>query len=231
MQRGKYRSAEAAATASLSVSVAVEEGILRRRIAAALASDGLTVHIANGRPSTRAAGVVVLARDISPGERVPDLRTEIKALGPAPIVIVSPRAGGPAARRALRDGAHALVFDNEIEDALGPVVRAVAADQTCIPHRVRLALDRPKLSYREREVLRLAVTGRTNREIASKLYLAESTVKSHLSSAFRRLGVRSRGEAASLVLDPAEGLGPLILGSPGQATANGSAGAASANGS
>ncbi len=53
--------------------------------------------------------------------------------------------------------------------------------------------------------------GYMNGQIAQQLFLAESTVKSHLSSAFRKLGVRSRNEAVNLILDPERGLGMGIL--------------------
>ena len=53
--------------------------------------------------------------------------------------------------------------------------------------------------------------GFTNAEIAAKMFLAESTVKSHLSSAYTKLGVRSRKDAAMMILDPVAGLGPGIL--------------------
>jgi DNA-binding NarL/FixJ family response regulator len=61
-------------------------------------------------------------------------------------------------------------------------------------------------------VLGLVVMGYMNSQIAAQLFLAESTVKSHLSSAFGKLGVRSRNEAVSVILDPARGLGTGILG-------------------
>jgi DNA-binding NarL/FixJ family response regulator len=61
-------------------------------------------------------------------------------------------------------------------------------------------------SYREKQVLELVLAGLTNGEIAGRLYLSESTVKSHLASSFRKLGVSSRVEAARRVLDPDSGL-------------------------
>ncbi len=67
------------------------------------------------------------------------------------------------------------------------------------------------LSIREKQVLGLVTMGLMNSEIAERLFLAESTVKSHLSSAFAKLGVRSRHEAVELVINPDCGLGPGIL--------------------
>jgi len=55
------------------------------------------------------------------------------------------------------------------------------------------------------------VEGLTNREIAERLYLAESTIKTHLSSIFRKIDARSRAEAVSRVQDPESGYGLAIL--------------------
>lgn len=52
------------------------------------------------------------------------------------------------------------------------------------------------LSDREVEVLRLVATGKTNREIASALVIAEGTVKNHVTSILGKLGVRDRTQAA-----------------------------------
>jgi len=56
------------------------------------------------------------------------------------------------------------------------------------------------LSSRETEVLRLIVDGRTNAEIAAKLYLSERTVHRHVSNILTKLGVRSRTAAAILAV-------------------------------
>jgi DNA-binding NarL/FixJ family response regulator len=96
-------------------------------------------------------------------------------------------------------GADAVVLESDLEIALGPVARAAAAGQVSLPAPLRHAVQRPALSHRERQILALAVAGLTNAQIARRLYIAESTVKTHLSSAFRRLGVHSRREAAALI--------------------------------
>jgi len=67
---------------------------------------------------------------------------------------------------------------------------------------------RPRaLTAREKQILTLVVAGLTNSQIASELFLAESTVKSHLSSAFGKLAVSSRSEAVAVILDPERGPG------------------------
>ena len=57
----------------------------------------------------------------------------------------------------------------------------------------------------------MVVLGFSNSEIAAKLYVSDSTVKSHLTSAFSKLGVRSRNEATAMILDLDSGLGTGIL--------------------
>ena len=57
--------------------------------------------------------------------------------------------------------------------------------------------------------------GLSNSQIAAKLFLAESTIKSHLSSAFGKLDVSSM-RAVSLILDPEQGQGLGILTIPAE---------------
>ena len=115
------------------------------------------------------------------------------------------------ARRTLNTGADAFVPRGTAERSLAAAVHAVLAGLLCAPREARRVLAKPTFSHREKEVLGLLVAGLTNHEIANRLYLAESTVKSHLVSAFAKLGVRSRKDAVALLLDPAEGLAAISL--------------------
>ena len=87
----------------------------------------------------------------------------------------------------------------------------MAAGQLVIPSSLRTAVTKPALTTREKQIVALMVLGLSNREIADKLFVTESTVKSHLFSAFGRLGVHTRKEATALILDSQQGLGRGIL--------------------
>ena len=57
---------------------------------------------------------------------------------------------------------------------------------------------RARLSLREAQVLALASEGLTNREIAGRLGLSVHSIKFHLATVFRKLGVANRTEAAAV---------------------------------
>jgi DNA-binding NarL/FixJ family response regulator len=196
---------------------------LRSRLAAALVADGIS--IANGsRPSNGSGGrypVGVVVVELSQPTPVRQLRDRFSRAPAATIIVVSAGIRPLGARRALRAGASSLVLEDQVDVALAPAVRAAAAGLSAIPADLREAAEQPAFSHREREVLRLAIAGHTNGQIAGLLFLAESTVKSHLSSAYRKLGAGCRKEAATLVLDPDEGLVELVLGRAAASPENG----------
>ena len=65
------------------------------------------------------------------------------------------------------------------------------------PAAVRLSALELGLSSREREVLRHAASGLSNKELARRLAISEATVKVHLTHIFQKLGVRGRAELAA----------------------------------
>jgi len=134
-------------------------------------------------------------------ERLRHLRPECS------IVLVATSEQRSAIRKALRCGVDGFVPYALAEDALSVTVAAVLAGQLAVPQSVRRQANWAVFSVRERQVLQLVADGLTNFEIATRLFLSESTVKSHLSSSFRKLGVSSRAEAAAAVLDPDTGFG------------------------
>ena len=118
-------------------------------------------------------------------------------------------AGYDAAGKPLPDETLELV---KSADAI--LLGAVGGPQyEGLPRELRRQFNRPALSGRKRQVVGMVAAGYTNAEIADALYLAESTVKGHLASAFNKLGVHTREEAAALVHDhEADRLGiPLVV--------------------
>lgn len=133
-----------------------------------------------------------------------------------PIVVVCSSIQRWEVRAALMAGAAGVVLYDDLDSALGPCLQSVQTGQTCVPRRHWRQIEPPALSTREKQILGLVVMGYMNSQIAEQLFLAESTVKSHLSSAFGKLGVRSRNEAADLILNPERGLGMGILALGGE---------------
>lgn len=110
---------------------------------------------------------------------------------------------------ALRAGASGYLLKDLPAADLAQAVRLVHAgvDQfsPAVTRRLAVALrkDEPapvndgvSLTDRELDVLRLVAAGSSNREIASRLYVSEGTVKNHVSSILTRLGLRDRTQAA-----------------------------------
>jgi len=63
------------------------------------------------------------------------------------------------------------------------------------------------ISKREKDIVELIVSGHSNNEIADKLYISLSTVKSHLYSIYRKLDISSRMELLSAGRDRLDGRG------------------------
>jgi DNA-binding NarL/FixJ family response regulator len=189
----------------------------RRRITATLEAGAHTPLIAINAPEeladlgVDASTIIVMACDVDRHREIAAMRRLRREVpGPA-IVAVSPTATATGVRRALDAGADAIVFEPLLESTLAVTVSAVGSGQSVVPRTMRASVERPTFSHRERQVLTYVSQGLTNAQIADQLFLSESTIKSHLSSAFAKFGVRSRREAAALFLEleqPAAGILP-----------------------
>ena len=120
---------------------------------------------------------------------------------------------------ALRAGASGFLLKDTRPPALVSAIRAVADGDAVVAPRVtaklielaspRLATARRvpagdplgPLTAREREVLRYIGEGSTNGEIAERLFLSESTVKTHVGRILSKLGLRDRVQAVILAYD------------------------------
>ncbi len=122
-------------------------------------------------------------------------------------------------KESLRRGAKGYLLKSSSADSLFQAIREVARGETTVPGamagRILAGLGPGKggrgaggevgLSVREPEVLRLLSRGSTNRDIAVALEISENTVKAHLKSILRKLGVSNRVEAAGWALRHLEG--------------------------
>jgi len=122
-----------------------------------------------------------------------------------PIVVFSPQLDLPLARDALQAGASGFVHAEMMPDQLVRAVGVAARGELVAPRELlRYVLtkdnsgDLAALSARQREILGYVVEGLSNAEIGRRLYLSESTIKQHLRSAYKLLGVSNRTEAANL---------------------------------
>jgi DNA-binding NarL/FixJ family response regulator len=179
------------------VALVADDATARARAAGILAGAGIVA----GDDADDRLLLMLLRGDAA--ERIAAIRHAATVRDGGAIVATLPDdAGNDALRRALNAGASGIVLDGELERALAPSVRAVLAGQLAVPGQLRRQLAQRHLSHREKQVLSLVVSGCTNRQIADELFLSESTVKTHLSSAFGKIGARSRAEAAAVALDP-----------------------------
>jgi two-component system NarL family response regulator len=122
----------------------------------------------------------------------------------AAVIMLSTHDGEEEIYRSLQAGARTYLLKTAARNELIDTIRAVHAGERSISPAVgaRLAerMMHPELTAREMEVLRLIVKGKTNKEIAVALSIAEVTVKLHVGHILAKLSVNDRTQAATTAL-------------------------------
>ena len=120
------------------------------------------------------------------------------------VLVLTSATDHACAAAAVRAGAAGVVYKDVDPDALVRAIRAVHDGHLLLAPEAAGPLLRSAswspgldaLTSREREVLAELAQGRSNREIARALHVAEKTVKAHVSSVLAKLGVQDRTQAA-----------------------------------
>ena len=125
---------------------------------------------------------------------------EARSAAPAArIVLVARELGGDAMREATEAGADAAICRSTDAATFAALVTAVAMGQIYHAFAVgpsRAQARRDGLTPRELEILQMVAAGASNVCIAKALWVAEQTVKYHLSNIYRKLGVANRTQAS-----------------------------------
>jgi DNA-binding NarL/FixJ family response regulator len=149
----------------------------------------------------------VVLLDLSlPGMHGLDVLPLLLRLNPAPrIVVLTMHDDEDLVLGAVRGGAHGFVLKHSSGVELVTAIRRVASGGRYFDEVVVQALMQSEgrvkeepLSSREAEILQLVAGGHTNKEIGLQLFISVDTVKAHLESIFRKLGVSDRTEAVAV---------------------------------
>ena len=121
---------------------------------------------------------------------------------PEPSIVALSTFGGDAdVRKALQAGALAFLTKDAPQDELLLAIRTVHTKHRFVTPLIVAALGAAspgsELSPRELDVLGLMVHGRSNKQIASELQIADDTAKNHVKSILRKLGAQDRTHAAT----------------------------------
>jgi two-component system NarL family response regulator len=196
----------------LRILIAEDHGVVRNGLTSLIDQQDDMVTVGQARNGKEA---VEMYAALSPDVTLMDLQmpvvdgveaiAQIRARDPeARIVVLTTYDGDDDIYRALRAGAMAYLLKDAESQELFRTTRAVYAGKTCIPPAVASKLAErmrgSQLTPREVDVLRLLVIGKSNSAIAETLFVAESTVKTHINSILAKLGAEDRTEAAAIAL-------------------------------
>ena len=128
---------------------------------------------------------------------------ELMSRAPKPrILVMTTYQATEDIRLALTAGAKGYLTKEAEPAQLWDTVRRVFASELVLPpgvsDKLSASLGEPALSQREMQVLRQLCTGDSNKEIAQKIYLSESTVKYYIKHVYEKLGAAGRTAAVAI---------------------------------
>lgn len=151
---------------------------------------------------SRQPDALVAAMDLpnsEPWQFIPAVRRQRPDMA---VIALGPARSDDSLFRAMAAGASAYTSRTAMPAAiLATVIQALAApqaftaDELMAAQRRRARTRHPQLSAREAEVLNLLAAGLTVPEVANRLFIAESTAKSHVGRIYVKLGVNTRSGA------------------------------------
>ena len=147
-------------------------------------------------------GVDAVVTDIQmPGATGIELTRRLRAEGGPPVLILTTYDTQSDVVAAMEAGALGYLLKDAPEDELhDAVLKAARRERVLAPQAAGVLADRvmnpdEALSAREIDILQALRTGASNREIASKLFISQATVKTHLIHIYDKLGVDNRTAA------------------------------------
>lgn len=162
------------------------------------------------RMSAQVQPDVILMDMMLPGINGPEAIRAIRQRQPhVQVLALTSFKEGELIRHALEAGAIGYLLKDVSADELASAIRAAHSGRATLSPEATQSLvqmarqpDAPsfELTEREQTVLRLMVEGLSNTQIASRLVVSPSTIKSHVSAILTKLGVASRTEAVTLAL-------------------------------
>lgn len=156
------------------------------------------------RAAKKLAPNVVVLDLLLPGARGASVVAALRAAAPtARVLVLSSYADEAQVFAVMQAGAGGYLLKDVQPEALADAIRQVHQGLSVLHPDVARRLTAPAASIpgadfteRERDVLRLVAQGFANKEIAQRLFIAEATVKTHVSNILQKLGVADRTQAA-----------------------------------